>query len=44
MSKWSSASLHSSGEIPLFARGEKIADVQKKDTSIEELTKMIVHD
>ena len=27
-----------------FARGEKIADVYKKDTSIEELTRMITHD
>ena len=33
-----------SDRLVVFARGEKIADVQKKDTSIEELTKMIVHD
>ena len=28
----------------VFARGEKIADVYKKDTSIEELTRMITYD
>ena len=33
-----------SDRLVVFARGEKIADVQKKDTSIEDLTKMIVHD
>ena len=33
-----------SDRLVVFARGEKIADVQKKDTSIEELTKMIVND
>ena len=33
-----------SDRLIVFARGEKIADVQKKDTSIEDLTKMIVHD
>jgi len=33
-----------SDRLVVFARGEKIADVQKKDTSIQDLTKMIVHD
>ena len=33
-----------SDRLVVFARGEKIADVKKKDTSIEDLTKMIVHD
>ena len=33
-----------SDRLIVFARGEKIADVQKKDTSIEDLTRMIVHD
>ena len=33
-----------SDRLVVFARGEKIADVQKKDTSIEDLTRMIVHD
>ena len=33
-----------SDRLVVFARGEKIADVQKKDTSIEDLTKMIVND
>ena len=33
-----------SDRLIVFARGEKIADVQKKDTSIEDLTKMIIHD
>ena len=33
-----------SDRLVVFARVENIADVQKKDTSIEELTKMIVHD
>ena len=33
-----------SDRLIVFARGEKIADVKKKDTSIEDLTKMIVHD
>ena len=33
-----------SDRLVVFARGEKIADVQKKDTSIEDLTKMIIHD
>tara|TARA_Y100000590_G_scaffold453551_1_gene598800 strand:+ start:541 stop:1281 length:741 start_codon:yes stop_codon:yes gene_type:complete len=33
-----------SDRLIVFARGEKIADVQKKDTSIENLTKMIVND
>ena len=33
-----------SDRLIVFARGEKIADVQKKNTSIEDLTRMIVHD
>ena len=33
-----------SDRLIVFARGEKIADVYKKDTSIEELTRMITHD
>ena len=33
-----------SDRLIVFARGEKIADVHKKDTSIEDLTKMIIHD
>ena len=33
-----------SDRLVVFACGEKIADVQKKDTSIEDLTKMIVND
>ena len=33
-----------SDRLVVFARGEKIADVQKKDTSIEDLTQMIIHD
>ena len=33
-----------SDRLIVFARGEKIADVQKKDTSIEDLSRMIVHD
>ena len=33
-----------SDRLIVFARGEKIADVYKKDTSIEELTKMITYD
>ena len=33
-----------SDRLVVFARGEKIADVQKKDTSIEDLTKKIVND
>jgi ABC-type sugar transport system ATPase subunit len=33
-----------SDRLIVFARGEKIADVYKKDTSIEELTRMITDD
>ena len=33
-----------SDRLIVFARGEKIADVYKKDTSIEELTRMITYD
>ena len=33
-----------SDRLIVFARGEKIADVQKKDTSINDLTKMIIND
>jgi len=33
-----------SDRLIVFARGEKIADVYKKDTSIEELTRMITND
>ena len=33
-----------SDRLITFARGEKIADVYKKDTSVEELTRMITHD
>ena len=33
-----------SDRLIVFARGEKIADVYKKDTSIEELTRMITFD
>ena len=33
-----------SDRLIVFARGEKIADVQKKDTSINDLTNMIIND
>ena len=33
-----------SDRLIVFARGEKISDVYKKDTSIEELTRMITYD
>ena len=33
-----------SDRLIVFARGEKIADVYKKDTSIEELARMITYD
>jgi len=33
-----------SDRLITFARGKKIADVYKKDTSVEELTRMITHD
>ena len=33
-----------SDRLITFARGEKISDVYKKDTSVEELTRMITHD
>ena len=33
-----------SDRLITFARGEKIADVYKRDTSVEELTRMITHD
>ena len=33
-----------SDRLITFARGEKIADVYKKDTSVEELTRMITDD